>query len=199
MQIVEFLLVVGLGFAPAGDLIALALQGKLFGLDVIVELFHRLLGHRVRPFDAAAADRVTSLGEQYEDESTATIGRPARSEKRPKSEARPSEMFQRCGLLGGGGDTARLPSGTTNHSLHAGHWIRCPKCASLTWSRWPFGQVVSKGIPKLRNRGGDGSFFQVRPLVYFYRTAPPAIHGYSQFARFEGVWSNADRSYKIIS
>ena len=34
----------------------------------------------------------------------ATIGRPASSEKRPRSEARSEEMFQRSGLLGGAGD-----------------------------------------------------------------------------------------------
>ena len=73
----------------------------------------------------------------------ATIGRPARSERRPRSEARSGETFQRSGRLGGAGDGGRLPSGTMNDSLHAGHWIRCPKWASLTWSRWPFGQVVS--------------------------------------------------------
>ena len=128
LQFVDGLLILRgflvVGLAADGGRVDFSLDGQLPCLDVVIELVGGPFREGLGPLHAAAADRLQPLESKTRTSPMATIGRPAKRQKRLRSEFGPKDSFHRDGPLAAAADLPRLPSGTTNDSLHAGHWIR---------------------------------------------------------------------------
>ena len=141
LALVGFALV-GLGVVARAEGVDFVLQDRLLELPVLVELLGGRLGHGRRPRTGVQVERSQPLESRAMSRPTATSGLPVQRARRAKSGAAKDPRDQPP-LARRGTAAVRFPSGTTNDSLQAGHWIRWPKWESLTWRRWPLGQVVS--------------------------------------------------------